>query len=96
MFSRVVFLYLIDSGEQKYFYTNASRDILYDDNLYLAVPIRHDTLENDADEVTKGKCDITVSNQTDYVQRLLQQSCQARGKSTNGSVRHLPVRFHTP
>ena len=73
MFSRVVFLYLIDSGEQKYFYTNASRDILYDDNLYLAVPIRHDTLENDAEEVTKGKCDITVSNQTDYVQRLLQQ-----------------------
>ena len=58
MFTRIVFLYVVDNGEQKYFYTNANRDIIYNDDLYLAVPVSHEALENDSDEVTKSKSSL--------------------------------------
>lgn len=73
MFARVVFLYAVDNGEQKYFYTNANRDLLYNDNLYSAVPVSHDALEHDSDEVTKSKCSVKISVQTDYIQSILKQ-----------------------
>lgn len=73
MFTRIVFLYVVDNGEQKYFYTNANRDVIYNDDLYLAVPVSHEALENDSDEVTKSKCTVKISNQTDYIQTVLRQ-----------------------
>lgn len=73
MFTRVVFLYKIDNGESQFYYTNANRNIQFNTILYEAVPISHDGIENDSNEVTKGKCVIHISNQTDYIQQVLQQ-----------------------
>ena len=73
MFARVVFLYLIEYGTEQYYYTNGNRDVLFNGNTYKAVPIKHGDLENNGDEITKSKCELTITNQCAFIEKMLQQ-----------------------
>lgn len=73
MFSRVVFLYEITYGANKYYYTNANQNILYNNHLFSAVPVKHSDMENNADEITKAKCEVNITNQCPFIANVINQ-----------------------
>lgn len=73
MFARVVFLYAISYGETHFYYTNANKDVLYNNHLYLAIPIKHGDMDNNSDEVTKAKVELTITNQCDFIAEMINQ-----------------------
>lgn len=70
--NKIIFLYAIDDGENQYYYTNADMMIKYDTKTFLSVPISHDEVENDVDEVSKCTIKITMSNNLAYIQKVLE------------------------
>lgn len=73
MFSRVVFLYEITYGADKYYYTNANQNILYNNHLFSAIPVKHSDMENNADEITKAKCEVNFTNQCEFIGNVIDQ-----------------------
>lgn len=73
MFARVVFLYHITYGDKNFYYTNANKNILFNNTLYLAIPIQHGDMDNNSDEVTKAKVELNITNQCDYIANMLNQ-----------------------
>lgn len=73
MFARVVFLYDITYGDTHFYYTNANKDVLYANHLYSAIPIKHGDMDNNSDEVTKAKVELTITNQCSFVSTMLNQ-----------------------
>lgn len=73
MFARVVFLYEIVYGNNTYYYTNANQDILYSNRLFSAIPIKHSDMENNADEITKAKCEVNITNQCPFIVNVINQ-----------------------
>lgn len=73
MFARVVFLYDITYGETHFYYTNANKNVLFNNKLFLAIPIQHGDMDNNSDEVTKAKVELTITNQCAYVTAMINQ-----------------------
>ena len=73
MFARVVFLYDISYGDTHFYYTNANKDVLYSNHLYSAIPVKHGDMDNNSDEVTKAKVELTITNQCSFVSTMLNQ-----------------------
>ena len=73
MFARVVFLYHITYGDNNFYYTNANKNILCNNALYLAIPIQHGDMDNNSDEVTKAKVELNITNQCEYVATMINQ-----------------------
>lgn len=69
---KIIFLYRIFNGLKYYYYTNSDMNVVYNGEKYISVPISHDNISSDIDEVSKSTLKITLSNQLDYVQHLLQ------------------------
>lgn len=70
--SKFIFLYEINDGEKMYFYTNGDMNVIYDAKTFVAVPISHKNISIDVEEVAKSTVKIIISNQTPYIQKLLE------------------------
>lgn len=73
MFARVVFLYHITYGDNNFYYTNANKNVLFNNKLFLAIPIQHGDMDNNSDEVTKAKVELNITNQCEYVATMINQ-----------------------
>lgn len=73
MFARIVFLYHIKVNDDNYYYTNSNRNLIFNENEYIAIPIKHASIESDSDEVTKSKIDVNMTNQCDFINAMMSQ-----------------------